>query len=101
MFIGHDDDPQLLEAAWEHSGATRNELMRALPTELAKKLAANPRFRPAPASSLIIDSGLPKSIPKGRPDNTGKQRHYGVSCSLLELLPRNAPETLDQRLLGR
>jgi hypothetical protein len=28
--------------------------MRALPTELARKLAANPRFRPAPASSLII-----------------------------------------------
>ena len=26
--------------------AARNELMRALPTELARKLAANPRFRP-------------------------------------------------------
>jgi hypothetical protein len=106
MLSGMVTIPQLLEAAWEHAypgrqAATRNELMRALPTELAKKLAANPRFRPAPASSLIIDSGLPKSIPKGRPDNTGKQRHYGVSCSLLELLPRNAPETLDQRLLGR
>jgi hypothetical protein len=32
----------------------RAQLMRALPTELARKLAANPRFRPAPASSLII-----------------------------------------------
>jgi hypothetical protein len=31
-----------------------------------------------------------KSIPKGRPDHTGKQRHYGVPRSLLELLPRNA-----------
>ena len=51
---------QLLEAAWEHSGATRNELMRALPTELARKLAANPRFRQAPASSLIIVGVRPR-----------------------------------------
>ena len=50
--------PQLLEAAWE--GAIRNELMRALPTELARKLAANPRFRQAPASSLIIVGVRPR-----------------------------------------
>jgi hypothetical protein len=48
-----------LERAWlkclpGRQAAARNEPMRALPTELARKLAANPRFRPAPASSLII-----------------------------------------------
>jgi hypothetical protein len=40
--------------------AARNELMRALPTELARKLAANPRFRPMPASSLIIVGASPQ-----------------------------------------
>jgi hypothetical protein len=76
-----------LERAWlkclpGRQAAGRNELMRALPTELVRKLAANPRFRPAPASSLIIDSGLPKSTGIGarntRPLAEPRRIHKGT-----------------------